>query len=207
MLWVLASTWYLLSEAVTALALPGYSYAQHYISDLGVPETSAAAGAVTGSPLAAVMNLGLVHQGLLFSTGAVFAFRAMPAGRGRRAFLALALVHGAGSALVGLVHSDADHVAALHGVGAAMAIVGGNLAVITAGVVVRRSAPPRGFPVVSTVLGAAGLTSLVVLLVGSSAGGPLLGVGVWERGAVYTINAWEFAVAAAVLATRGRAGE
>jgi hypothetical membrane protein len=200
-LWVLASTWYLISEAVTARALPGYSYAHHYISDLGVPASNSA----VGSPLAAVMNLGLVHQGLLFITAAGFARRGMPAGRGRSLFLALAVVHGAGTALVGIVHSGAEGVAALHGAGAAMAIVGGNLAVITAGTVAGRSVLPRWFRAVSTALGIAGLTSVIVLLVNAAAGRPFLDDGVWERGAVYTVNAWEFTVAAAVLATRGRA--
>ena len=61
-LWLGAAVVFFVCEAVAAAAvpLPGFSYATNLISELGVPEWS---------PLSAVMNAGLLLQGLLFLDG------------------------------------------------------------------------------------------------------------------------------------------
>lgn len=129
------------------------------------------------------MNAGFVWQGVLFAVAGVLVFAA--GCRGRVPFLVLALVHGAGNVLVAFVHGDApadgSHVA-----GAGMAIVGGNAAVLVAGMSLR-----GGCRIASVVIGLAGLASLLAL----SAGSP---VGLWERGSVYTIIGWELLAATAV---------
>ncbi|MEV0649475.1 DUF998 domain-containing protein [Phytomonospora sp. NPDC050363] len=198
-LWAVAAAWYLVAEAVAARALSGYGYAADYISDLGIPGSS---------PAAAVMNLGFAGQGLLFALAGALVFVAAPAWRGRGVFLALAVAHGVGNVLVGLVHSGSREPGVdWHVVGAAMAIVGGNAAVIAGGLVLRPSARPRAFRGASVVLGAAGLVSLLVLTAGSVAGVTLpFGAGAWERGSVYPIIAWELLAALAVLRRQGTEG-
>ena len=51
-LWTVAGVGWLVGEAVSASAFPGYSYATNYISDLGVPDVSAV-GMRLGATLAA----------------------------------------------------------------------------------------------------------------------------------------------------------
>ncbi|MCR3754560.1 putative membrane protein [Lentzea californiensis] len=207
-LWALGSTWYLISEAVAASAFPNYSYSHDYISDLGAVREDPLDERRIDSPLAEVMNLGFLHQGLFFLLGAVFLARALPAGRGRPAFLVLAVVHAAGNGLVATFHSGhADDVsAALHPVGAVMAILGGNLATITAALLLRDHAGTR---IAGFTLSGIGLTSLLALGFATTSGTSLLfDVGTWERGSVYAITTWQLVAATVVLTTRcSRTGE
>ncbi|MFC6087767.1 DUF998 domain-containing protein [Saccharothrix lopnurensis] len=197
-LWALGGAWYLTSEAVAASAFPGYSYAYDYISDLG-----AVGDEPPGSPLAAVMNLGFLHQGLLFLLGSIFAVRALPASRGRSAFLALAVGYAVGTGLVGVFHSGQHGTPTLHGVGAVMAILGGNLAVVAVGLRFREHATTRPTGTAGVVLGIAGIASLLLLGLNIVLGTPVLfDDGTWERGSVYTITAWQFVAATALLPAR-----
>lgn len=201
-LWMSGSAWYLISEAVAASAFPNYSYAHNYISDLGAVREDALDARQIDSPLAEVMNLGFLHQGLFFLLGAVFLARALPAARGRSAFLVLAVVHAAGNGLVGTFHSGhADDVAAaLHPAGAVMAILGGNLATIAAALLLRGHAAAR---IAGFALSGIGLTSLLALGFATATGTSLLlGNGTWERGSVYAITTWQLVAATVILTAR-----
>ncbi|MEV6717380.1 DUF998 domain-containing protein [Lentzea sp. NPDC051208] len=201
-LWALGSTWYLISEAVAASAFPDYSYTRDYISDLGAVREGPLGERQIDSPLAEVMNLGFLHQGLFFLLGAVFLARAAPGGRGRSVFLVLAVVHAVGNGLVAIFHSGHtdDLAAALHPVGAVMAILGGNLAIVAAALLVRRHAVAR---IAGFALGGAGLTSLLALGFATASGTTLLfDNGTWERGSVYAITTWQLVAATVVLTTR-----
>ena len=208
LLWVLAPTVYLLAEAVAATAFDGYSYATNYISDLGVPEVGVYEGRTIDSPLAAVMNAGFLGEGVLFALAAVVAFWALPAGLARAGFLGLAVLHWFGLSLVGLVPGSTESIEAgvahLHVIGAGMAIVAGNLAVIVAGSRMTRWGLPR-LRVPSVVLGSLGLLGLALLLLGQNLDDPLLlGLGTWERLAVYPFMLWQLVVGIALLRrTRG----
>jgi hypothetical membrane protein len=177
-------------EAVAAATFPGYSYAVNYISDLGV---------------SAVMNVGafMVH-GLFFLLGAVVATRAYPStGLLGRAFVLAAAANAVGNILVGTFHSGMPQQAVnWHVIGAGMAIVGGNLAVILAGRGSPRVGASRAYGCASTVIGVVGITSLVALILDSSRTVP---AGVLERGSVYSIIAWELMTGIAILRRR-RAG-
>jgi hypothetical membrane protein len=204
--WIAAAVVYLVAEAVTAAAFPGYSYATNYISDLGVPEVGTFQGRAIDSPLHAVMNVGFVASGLLFLAAAVIAVRASASGP-RRTFIVLSVIYAVGISLVGLFHGSqesADNgLAALHVGGAGMAIIGGNLAVITAGIGARRSVGGSFYTPVSVSLGVVGLVSLVMLQIDSgSTAVDLLEDGVWERLAVYTVTAWQLLTGAMLLARR-----
>jgi hypothetical membrane protein len=206
-LWALGSAWYLISEAVAASALPNYSYAHDYISDLGVVREGPLDERLTASPLAEVMNLGFLHQGLLFLLGAVFVARALPAGRVRSAFLALAVVHAVGNGLVATFHSGqqaaGDGAAVLHPIGAVMAILGGNLATVAAALLLRRHAVARYTCITCFALAGIGITSLLALGLNTAFGTTVLfDDATWERASVYAITTWQLVTATAVFTAK-----
>jgi hypothetical membrane protein len=175
--WLSAGVTYLTLEAVAARAfLPSYSYTHNYISDLGVK---------AHSPLASVMNTAFVVQGMLFLVGAVLTRRAA-------AFLTLAGANAVGNMLIALCHSGSS----THVVGAVLAIVGGNAAILAGSSIIggwhRR---------MSLALGAIGLTSFAVFAVAVQTSG-VGSIGVWERGSVYSITAWELLTGGWLLSRR-----
>ncbi|HEY8600014.1 MAG TPA: DUF998 domain-containing protein [Thermomicrobiales bacterium] len=202
--WLGAGIIWLALEAFSAAAFPGYSYAKNYISDLGVPLSVGGRGDALGSPRHLAMNVNFIGHGMLFLLGGVFAFRAGAAtGRARYTFLGLTIVYAVGSTLVGTFHSSAQTIAvgpvSLHVFGAGLAIIGGNAAIIFAGLNARRLGAANGYAAASATLGTLGLASLAIL----QAGAPLGLIGLWERGAVYSITLWEIGTGITyLLATR-----
>lgn len=193
-LWLLAGVVYLASETIAAAAFRGYRYADNYISDLGVPYPHMVGVRMLQSPLAWVMNAGgFILDGVLFAAAAIIASLGAPRAGG--AFLALALIHSAGSILVGSVHSGPREMAsganAFHVLGAAMAIAGGNLALLFAGGMARRLGLPEIHTTIGRALGGFGLVALALLEANRLGGTALLGDGVFERASVYPITAWE----------------
>jgi hypothetical membrane protein len=185
--WIACGLWYLTAEAVAASRLPGYRYAVAYISDLGVPGHSPGAG---------WMNSGFVLQGLGFAVAAALMFTTVRRSRATLALLILALLYGIGSVVVGVVHGGGTGAARIaHIGGATAAIVAGNVALITVGMVLLRRGR-SGYGVASAVLGLAGLFSAVILVRPDIVG--TVASGAWERGGVYTIIAWQL-VAGVVL--------
>jgi hypothetical membrane protein len=202
--WIAAAVVYVSTEAIAASAFPGYSYSANYISDLGVPDVAEFQGRAIDSPLAAVMNAGFVLQGALYLLAALIATRALRSGP-RRAFLALAAVHAVGITVVGLIHGSASSAASgigwMHVVGAGMAIIAGNAASILAGTGSRRIGLPRGFRIASVALGVVGLVALGLL---QALGGSDVD-GIYERGSVYSVTAWELLAGVSVLVAARRA--
>ncbi|WP_213816904.1 DUF998 domain-containing protein [Glaciihabitans sp. dw_435] len=208
-LWVVAGVIYFGAEAISASVYPGYSYATNYISDLGVPDVEVFQGRTIDSPLAWLMNSAFIAQGLLFLAAAILATRAIRVGP-RRWFLAVATVHTVGIILVGLFNGSQrnaeNHLLILHVLGAALAIVAGNLAAITAGIGSARIGAARWYRVISIVLGVVGILSLVMLLVDSGSSTlNLLPDGVWERASVYAITGWEIFTAVCLITWLRRA--
>jgi hypothetical protein len=80
-----------------------------------------------------------------------------------------------------------------------MAILGGNVAVIIAGVSGRSVGATPLFCRASIGLGVAGVIALVVLVIDGAIGSRLFPAGVVERGAVYTIIGWELLAGWAIL--------
>ena len=71
-LWVVAAGGYLLLEAVAAAGFePAYSYANNYISDLGVTGRELVHGRMIDSPRANLMHTAFYLQGILFLLGAL----------------------------------------------------------------------------------------------------------------------------------------
>ena len=180
---------YLVAEAVTASAWTHpYSYSRNFISDLGV---TSCFGTGPCSPLGMVMNTGFIVAGALAILAAALLMLLVP-GRPARALLtALAITHGVGSTVVGLVHSAPGTAAGtphIHVVGAYAAIVGGNLALIVAGLAASPGWVSGWYRVFSVALGCFGLACGLALVM--TRGWPS---GLLERGAVDTITVWEVA--------------
>ncbi len=178
MIWLLGAGVYVVCEAVAAGRHPGYRYLSNYISDLGT---------------SAVMNVGgfMVH-GVLFLAGAVVLIRACPApGAIGWAFMLAAAANAVGNILVGAFPSGPDGAVPLHIIGAGLAIIGGNVAVILAGVGGAQIGLSPAYSHTSVALGIFGIGCLLALTV--------FPVGVVERGAVYSIIAWEIITGVALL--------
>jgi hypothetical membrane protein len=191
-IWLAGATVYLVSEAVAAASVPGYSYVADYISDLGS---------------VAIMNVGaFVLHGILFLAGAVVVARSCPVlGGVRWVFVLAAAANAIGNILVGAFRSGAAEASPhihWHVIGAGMAIVGGNIAVIIAGVGSRRIGAPRGYRLASVLIGVVGIACLLVLVVDGASGSRLLPVGAVERGSVYSIVVWEIMTGLTILRFR-----
>ncbi|TPG27383.1 DUF998 domain-containing protein [Mycobacterium hodleri] len=160
------------------MGLPGYRYGRDFISDLGRPD----------SPLSYLMNTAFVVQGTLFCAGAVLVTRAT-GGRGQTRFVGFAAANAVGNVVVAAVPSGGASTAWVHVVGATVAIVGGNAAILTGSPAVSATG---AYQVASVGLGASGLLSFAALAVATTTSTTVLLPGaVWERTSVYTIIGWQ----------------
>lgn len=187
--WLVGAAVYLVSEAIAAARFPGYSYIADYISVLGA---------------AAVMNIGaFMLHGLLFFVGAIIILRCCPTlGWGGWCFVLTAAANAIGNVLVGTFRSGAPLTADevnWHAIGAGMAIVGGNTAVIIAGFASRRIGAPRRYRLASVAIGVVGIACLLTLIIDGANGSRLLPVGLVERGSVYSIIVWEIMTGVSIL--------
>jgi hypothetical membrane protein len=185
-LWVVAAVGYLILEAVAAAGFtPAYSYAHNYISDLGVSAVS---------PRAYLMHAAFYLQGTLFFLGGVLIL-GIPESPRARVFLGLLAANSIGNITIGTVHSGNVHRA-----GAALAIVGGNTAILAGSAVIATVGGWRWYRHISKLLAALGLLSLLMLMINSATSRTnLLPDGAWERGSVYSITAWQLLTAACLM--------
>lgn len=210
---LVASAQYLIAEQVVSAAWTSapYSFGDNYISDLGVPECLVLTDRVVCSPQWLLMDAAFVLQGIIAFV-AVWQLAWLLPRVWRWLATALGAVYGVGMVLVGTfpgsiaedLGGDATR-AAIHGIGALLAIGGGLVWMLVAGLgmLARRW---RGVGILSLVLVAIGAVGLVGLaLLPSTPGADLgLGVGGIERLAVYPIVAWLILMGlSAVLVHRG----
>jgi len=194
-LWVVAAVGYLVLEAVAATGFrPGYSYARDYISELGVSSGGLVHGRMIDSPRAYLIHTAFYLQGILFFAGALLIV-GFPDSRRARLFLSLVAANAVGNIVVGTVHSGKVHVG-----GAALAIVGGNTAILAGSAVLGTVGGRRWYRGISTLVAALGLLCLIMLMVNSATTkANLLPDGAWERGSVYSITIWQLLTAACLL--------
>lgn len=185
---------YLVTEAVAALAWknPVYSYANNYISDLGVsgpPVTFM--GRLIYSPLYWVMNAGFFVEGVLAVLAAFLLIPLLTSKTWRIIIPLIAILHGVGITLVAIFHGSPEAVQQhsgmfMHVTGAALAIIFGNVECICAGIAAGQSGAPKWFTAYSIVLGLAGLIAIFCPLVEHS-----VAPGTMERIAVDTFIGWD----------------
>jgi hypothetical protein len=152
------------------------------------------------SKLAYLMNTAFYLQGTMFLIGAILVVRAVES-RKAGLFLTLAAANAVGNILVGAVHSGpmakVDGTAWLHDMGAALAIGGGNIAILAGSAIVRNAGAGQRYRAISVMIGMLGLLSFAMLVINSTTGATsLLPEGVWERGSVYSIIVWQMCTAA-----------
>lgn len=180
MLWIASALVYVGVEALAAAAMgTDYRYLRDYISELGRPEVS---------PRAAAMNAAFALQAVAFPLGAYLLTRGSGA-RKALPFLGLAIANGAGNALVAVVHSGSG--ATAHAVGAVLAVVGGNAAIMIGA----RLGSGR-FRTASFAIGVVGLANFCLFAIGVPP------VGAWERISVYSIYLWQAWAGVLLLKTR-----
>ena len=152
---------------------------------------------MSASPRASLMHAAFFLQGVLFLLGALLII-GVPRSRRARVFLGLVAANALGNIIIGAVHSGRVHV-----VGAAMAIVGGNAAILAGSAVIGTLGQQRWYRRISSVLAVVGFLSLAMLMVNSATGTRhLLPSGAWERGSVYSITTWQLLTAAILLAAQ-----
>ncbi len=210
--WLAAGLGYVSLEAVAAAGFRGhYSYANDFISDLGITWRGTSQGRIIDSSLSWLMNTAFCWQGTLFLVGAVLFVCALGALGTRRAglFLTLAAANAVGNLVVATFHSGpvahADGTIRIHQTGALLAIVGGNAAILVGSSVVRQAGWALWYRGVSTGLGTFGLVSFALLVVGSKVAAiNNVPPPVWERCSVYSIITWQTVTAAYLLSRRRR---
>ena len=187
--------------AAAAWSHPSYSYAVDFISDLGNPYAGDVYdGRVINSPWHLMMDVAFIAQGVLFIAAGFLLLREV-GGRLGRVLRALVMAHGVGVILIGFFQESAralhNGVIIVHGVGAAAAIVCGNVVPLVVGTKGERLGVPRWLRSASATLGALGLAAFVLLQVDR----PLYRAagGVPERAAVYTILLFEALVGVTLL--------
>jgi hypothetical membrane protein len=191
LLWIVAAVAYFAAEAIAAEAIvPAYDYATDYISTLG---------AASVSPRSDLVNAAFFFQGAAFGIGAVLVAVGIRAGRAPW-FLGFAAANAVGNVLVGAVSAQPGGGPVWHVVGAALAIVGGNAAVLAGSSLVRRAGGSRSYRSVSVALAVIGFGCLVALQIGAAHA--VLPVGVWERGSVYPIFVWQTLTGAYLIVRR-----
>jgi hypothetical membrane protein len=183
---------YWLGELITAAAWqdPPYSPLYNWISHLGVPgPRQEAFGQVINSPLAWVMNTGLVTYAIISLVGLALMLN-LRAGIRPTILLLLGFGSSVGLTLVALVPGSQANVnngsIVLHLVGAQTAIVAGNLFAILIGALRTRIGLARGAARASTVVGAFGMLSFTAFMI-DARGKIDWNLGMFERGAVYPI--------------------
>jgi len=200
LLWSMGPAWYVLCEAIAASAFRGYSYANFYISDLGVPGFGELDDRILASELPQVMNAGFIGTGALFLLGLIVLLPNLGPGASKGLLAGFGILHVVGIVFVGLVpgspHNVGNGLIIVHVLGAVAAIMGGNLAAITSNRALRGIGLSRSARGVGVALGALGLLSATLLSLHL-----VLPDGVWERGAVYPFMMWQLLTGAALLRT------
>jgi hypothetical membrane protein len=193
---------YVIGEGLTALAWknPVYSYIHYYISDLGVegPPT-VFQGRHIYSPIYWVVNTGFAVEGVLAIAAALLLRPLFSQKKWRFTLPLLAVIHGVGIIMVAIVHGSPGEmnkpIGILHVIGAAMAIIFGNIECICAGIAARQNGAPLWYKSYSIFMGLLGIAGLLTLIMLHS-----IPPGITERISVYTIIFWDITTGVFLLA-------
>jgi hypothetical membrane protein len=200
---------FVLAETIAAAAWrnPRYSYADDFVSDLGVPGPPALfKGHLIHSPLAWVLNAGFVVNGALVVVAALLVLRPSGQGRVARWHIRVVISFGIGLFIAALFHESPAWMLPLHALGATLAIAGGNVATFLTGRLGLRLGLPNWLARVFTMLGAFGLVFFVVvqaLVIVDSTVLPHY-IGAIERLAAYPLLLAQLAAAIGLLAESSR---
>lgn len=200
---------FFVAETVSAAAWhsPAYSYANDFVSDLGVPGPLVMfKGHPIYSPLAWLLDAGFVADGVLVAVAAVLLLR--PAGQGRMAAWQrrLGIGFGIGLTMAAFLHESPAWSLPFHALGATLAMGGGNIAIILTGLLGARLGVPGWLARGLTALGTVGLAFFLVVQVLALTDSAVLphGIGALERGAAYPVLVTQLIVGVGLLIESAR---
>ena len=190
---VVGTLQFLIAMAVTQLGwtVP-YSLRTNYISDLGAVNCGffpASSSHYVCSPWHVVFDGSIVVFGLLVILAVLLIRTAFPARRSRTIGLGLLALAGIGSMGVGLSPEDVN--LTIHSLSAALAFVGGGLALLVLGFAMFRDTRWDGFRAYTILSGLVALIAFILFTSGTYVG---LGVGGMERLIVAPILLWSLVV-------------
>lgn len=162
LIFLINGLFYLTGEYVAALGT-GYSlkevYLRNFISSLGVYPNLIVEGVPVGfSKLAIIMNIDFIVTGIGFLVAYYFLiFKMLKSKKYSLLYLITPVLFAVGGVLVGVYQGGVPSEDGLHGLGARLSFLGGNLTLIISGVSLFKNR--KGYSIVSIILGLIGLIS------------------------------------------------
>ena len=193
LIFLINGLFYLTGEYVAALGT-GYSlkevYLRNFISSLGVYPNLIVEGVPVGfSKLAIIMNIDFIVTGIGFLVAYYFLiFKMLKYKKYSLLYLITPVLFAVGSVLVGVYQGGVPSEDGLHGLGARLSFLGGNLTLIISGVSLFKNR--KGYSIVSIILGLIGLIS-ASFMNNALTNNLTEVVAIYERLTVYPITIWQ----------------
>ena len=193
LIFLINGLFYLTGEYVAALGT-GYSlkevYLRNFISSLGVYPNLIVEGVPVGfSKLAIIMNIDFIVTGIGFLVAYYFLiFKMLKSKKYNLLYLITPVLFAVGSVLVGVYQGGVPSEDGLHGLGARLSFLGGNLTLIISGVSLFKNR--KGYSIVSIILGLIGLIS-ASFMNNALTNNLTEVVAIYERLTVYPITIWQ----------------
>ncbi len=193
LIFLINGLFYLTGEYVAALGT-GYSlkevYLRNFISSLGVYPNLIVEGVPVGfSKLAIIMNIDFIVTGIGFLVAYYFLiFKMLKSKKYSLLYLITPVLFAVGSVLVGVYQGGVPSEDGLHGLGARLSFLGGNLTLIISGVSLFKNR--KGYSIVSIILGLIGLIS-AGFMNNALTNNLTEVVAIYERLTVYPITIWQ----------------
>jgi hypothetical protein len=193
LIFLINGLFYLTGEYVAALGT-GYSlkevYLRNFISSLGVYPNLIVEGVPVGfSKLAIIMNIDFIVTGIGFLVAYYFLiFKMLKSKKYSLLYLITPVLFAVGSVLVGVYQGGVPSEDGLHGLGARLSFLGGNLTLIISGVSLLKNR--KGYSIVSIILGLIGLIS-ASFMNNALTNNLTEVVAIYERLTVYPITIWQ----------------
>ena len=176
---LVGSLYYIFAEAISATFFNASiinTYIFHPISELGIPNVN--------SPLFWLMNSSFIFIGFALIFGYFYKFQEFII-KNKIIISILALVTGLGVIIVGMIHGGNPLTSGYHTLGAAMAILGGNVMLVLISKSMREF---KGYQKATLILGSFGLISFWIMFFTMK----ISFMPVFERLSVYTLIMWSF---------------
>ena len=193
LIFLINGLFYLTGEYVAALGT-GYSlkevYLRNFISSLGVYPNLIVEGVPVGfSKLAIIMNIDFIVTGIGFLVAYYFLiFKMLKSKKYSLLYLITPVLFAVGSVLVGVYQGGVPSEDGLHGLGARLSFLGGNLTLIISGFSLFKNR--KGYSIVSIILGLIGLIS-AIFMNNALTNNLSEVVAIYERLTVYPITIWQ----------------
>lgn len=193
LIFLINGLFYLTGEYVAALGT-GYSlkevYLRNFISSLGVYPNLIVEGVPVGfSKLAIIMNIDFIVTGIGFLVAYYFLiFRMLKSKKYSLLYLITPVLFAVGSVLVSVYQGGVPSEDGLHGLGARLSFLWGNLTLIISGVSLFKNR--KGYSIVSIILGFIGLIS-ASFMNNALTNNLTEVVAIYERLTVYPITIWQ----------------